>query len=238
MHRCVAIDQAHPDTVWVGTGETWVRNSVSVGDGLYRTYNGGDKWERVGLENTERIGKIIVHPTDSQVVFAAALGHLWNANEERGLYKTSDGGTTWVKVLYVDENTGCTDLVMDPENPDILYAAMWQFRRQPDFFTSGGPGSGLYKSTDGGLTWRRLENGLPDGELGRIALAVAPTEPDRLYATVEATESALYRSDDQGETWDRKNTQTFVKTRPFYFSLLIPDPSIRTVSTRPARVYW
>jgi photosystem II stability/assembly factor-like uncharacterized protein len=227
----VAVDQAHPDTVWVGTGEAWVRNSVSVGDGLYRTYNGGDKWERVGLENTERIGKIIVHPTDSNVVYAAALGHLWDANEERGLYKTSDGGATWDKILFVDENTGCTDVAIDPAEPDILYAAMWQFRRQADFFTSGGPGSGLYKSTDGGQNWRRLEEGLPPGELGRIALAVAPAEPNRIYATVEAVESALYRSDDKGETWEKKNTQKAIKGRPFYFSLLIPDP------VDPDRVY-
>jgi len=220
----VAVDQAHPDTVWVGTGEVWVRNSVSVGDGLYRTYDGGDNWVRVGLENTERIGEIIVHPTDSQVVYVAALGHLWDANEERGLYRTSDGGTTWEKILYVDENTGCTDVAIDPRNPDIVYAAMWQFRRSPDFFTSGGPGSGLYKSTDGGRNWRQLTEGLPGGELGRIALAVAPSQPDRIYAVVEAAESALYRSDDKGETWEKKNTQKAVKGRPFYFSLLIPDP--------------
>jgi len=220
----IAVDQAHPDTVWVGTGEVWVRNSVSVGDGLYRTYDGGDNWERVGLENTERIGEIIVHPTDSEVVFVAALGHLWDANEERGLYKTSDGGATWEKILYVDENTGCSDVAIDPRDPDIVYAAMWQFRRRPDFFTSGGPGSGLYKSTDGGRNWRPLTEGLPEGELGRIALAVAPSEPDRIYAVVEAAESALYRSDDKGETWEKKNTQKAVKGRPFYFSLLIPDP--------------
>ena len=220
----IAVDQAHPDTVWVGTGEVWVRNSVSVGDGLYRTYDGGNNWERVGLENTERIGEIIVHPTDSKVVYAAALGHLWDANEERGLYKTSDGGATWEKILYVDENTGCTDIAIDPRNPEIVYAAMWQFRRRPDFFTSGGPGSGIYKSTDGGRNWRLLTEGLPEGELGRIALAVAPSQPDRIYAVVEAAESALYRSDDMGEIWEKKNTQKAVKGRPFYFSLLIPDP--------------
>jgi photosystem II stability/assembly factor-like uncharacterized protein len=221
----IAVDQAHPDTVWVGTGEVWVRNSVSVGDGLYRTRDGGDKWERVGLEKTERIGRIIVHPTDSDIVYVAALGHLWDANEERGLYKTRDGGTTWEKILYVDENTGCSDVVIDPQEPDILYAAMWEFRRRPDFFNSGGPGSGLYKSTDGGKSWRRLTKGLPEGELGRIALAVAPSRPNRIYAVVEAAESALYRSDDLGETWEKKNTQKAVKGRPFYFSLLVPDPT-------------
>jgi photosystem II stability/assembly factor-like uncharacterized protein len=210
----IAVDQAHPDTVWVGTGEVWVRNSVSVGDGIY-----------LGLENTERIGKIIVHPLDSKVVYAAALGHLWDANEERGLFKTSDGGATWDKILYVDENTGCADVAIDPEDPEVIYAAMWEFRRQPDFFTSGGPGSGLYKSADGGASWRRLEKGLPEGELGRIALAVSPVEPNRIYATIESSESALYRSDDHGETWSRMNDQRLVKGRPFYFSLLIPDPA-------------
>jgi len=220
----VTIDQAHPDTVWVGTGEIWVRNSVSVGDGVYKTVNGGETWERMGLEDSERIGKILIDPRDPDVVYVTALGHLWSANEERGLFKTSDGGKTWDKILYVDENTGCTDLAMDPQEPDILYAAMWQFRRSPDFFTSGGPGSGLHKSTDGGKTWRELRNGLPDGELGRIALALAPSRPSVIYATVESEESAFYRSDDLGETWVEKSDSRRVKGRPFYFSLLIPDP--------------
>jgi photosystem II stability/assembly factor-like uncharacterized protein len=220
----ITIDQAHPDTIWVGTGEVWVRNSVSVGDGIYKSVNGGDKWEKMGLENTERIGRIIVHPEEPDIVYAAALGHLWNANEERGLYKTSDGGATWEKILYIDQDTGCTDVWIDPQEPDIVYAAMWQFRRSPDFFTSGGPGSGLHKSTDGGATWKRLTKGLPEGELGRIALAVAPSRPNRLYATVEAKKSAFYRSDDLGESWQRMSSQPASTGRPFYFSLLVPDP--------------
>ena len=146
----ITIDQDHPDTVWVGTGEPWVRNSTSVGDGIYKTTDGGENWKKVGLENTERIGKIIVHPEDPNIVYVAALGHLWNSNEERGIFKTTDGGATWEKILYINDSTGCSDLAIDPENPEILYAAMWQFRRYPYFFNSGGQGSGLYISRDGG----------------------------------------------------------------------------------------
>lgn len=220
----IAIDQARPDTVWVGTGEGWVRNSVSLGDGVYRTVDGGQKWARLGLEGTERIAEIIIHPADPATVYVAALGPLWEAAEDRGLFRTGDGGASWQKILYVDPNTGCCDIEMDPEDPRILYAAMWEFRRSPDFFKSGGPGSGLYKSTDGGATWRKLETGLPPGELGRIALAVSPARPDRVYAAVEAASSAIYRSDDRGETWSKVNTQEAVKGRPFYFQLLVPDP--------------
>jgi photosystem II stability/assembly factor-like uncharacterized protein len=227
----VTVDQAHPDTVWVGTGEVWVRNSVSLGDGIYVTRDGGDKWENVGLPDSERIGRIVVDPTDSRVVYAAVLGHLWNANQERGLYKTADFGQTWQKILYMDENTGCSDVWLDPEDPQTVYASMWEFRRRADFFTSGGPGSGLYKSTDGGVTWREIREGLPAGDLGRIALAVSPASPNILYAAVEATSSAFFRSDDKGETWVQTSDQKIIKGRPFYFSLVIPDPQ------DPERVY-
>ena len=218
------IDPSDAETVWVGTGETWVRNSVSVGSGVYRTTDGGDSWEHLGLEGTERIAKIAVDPTDSDTVFVCATGHLWNANPQRGVYKTTDGGTNWELVFSIDENTGCADLDMDPQEPSILYAAMWQFRRYPDFFTSGGPGSGLYQSTDGGETWNELTNGLPAGEKGRIALAIAPSRPSVLYATVEAENTALYRSDDLGSSWKRTDDSMNVQMRPFYFSELVVDP--------------
>jgi len=158
----ITIDQARPDTVWVGTGESWVRNSVSVGDGIYKSVDGGKTWVNKGLADSERIGEIIVHPTEPDIVYAAVLGHLWDANEERGLFKTTDGGETWEKILYIDENTGCSDIAIDPQEPDILYACMWQFRRSPAFFESGGPGSGLHKSMDGGKTWKKLTDGLPE----------------------------------------------------------------------------
>lgn len=227
----VTIDQAHPDTVWVGTGEVWVRNSVSVGDGIYVTRDGGKKWTHLGLKETERIGKIVIDPTDSKTVYAAALGHLWNANEERGLYKTTDFGQTWKKILYADDTTGCSDVWLDPDDPQTVYATMWTFRRTPCSFHSGGPESGFFKSIDGGLTWREIREGLPEGDLGRIALGVSPADPNLIYASVEATVSGFYRSEDKGETWALASDQKMIKGRPFYFSLVIPDP------IDPDRVY-
>lgn len=220
----ICIDQQRPDTVWVGTGETWVRNSVSVGDGIYRTMNGGEKWEKKGLENSERIARIIIHPEDPNTVFVAVLGCLWNPSSERGVFKTTDGGNSWEKILFVDENTGCSDLAMDYENPDILYAGMWQFRRSPHFFNSGGSGSGLYKSTDGGKTWSELTKDLPTGNLGRIALTVSPADKTTVWALIESEKSALYRSKDFGETWTMMNNEQVSGERPFYFSLIVADP--------------
>ena len=194
----IAIDPNDKEVVWVGTGESWTRNSTSIGDGVYKTTDGGENWKRMGLEDSERIARIVIDPSDSNVVYVCATGHLWDANEERGLYKTTDGGATWDAVLQVDADTGCSDVSMDPEDSSILYAGMWQFRRQPWIFDSGGPGSGLYKTTDGGASWRELTNGLPEGEKGRIAVDVAPSRGRTVYAVVEAEETALYRSDDLG----------------------------------------
>ncbi len=221
----IAVDPSNPETVWVGTGESWTRNSVSVGNGVYRSDDGGDSWEFVGLSDSERIARIVVNPQDSDTVFVCATGHLWDANEERGVYRTPDRGKTWERVLYVDENTGCSDLTMDPEEPRILYAGMWQFRRRPDFFTSGGPGSALYRSTDGGDTWRELTVGLPEGDKGRIAVAVAPSRPSVLYALVEAERTAMYRSDDLGQSWTEVNASSTVSGRPFYFAYVVVDPT-------------
>jgi photosystem II stability/assembly factor-like uncharacterized protein len=221
----IAVDPKNPKTVWVGTGESWTRNSVSVGDGLYKSTDGGDSWQRVGLENSERIARIQVSPADGNTVWVCATGHLWNSHEERGVYKTADGGKTWKRVLYVDADTGCSDLTLDPQDPAILYAGMWQFRRTPWSFSSGGKGSGLHKSTDGGETWRPLDNGLPSGEKGRIAVAVAPSRPSVVYATVEAEKTALYRSDDLGESWREVNSSFNLQARPFYFSHLVVDPT-------------
>lgn len=224
----IAIDQAHPDTVWGGTGEPWVRNSVSVGTGIYVTTNGGKSWEFKGLGESERIARVIVDPTNSAIVYAAVQGHLWNANPERGVYKTTDFGKTWQRILFVDENTGCADLDIDPLNPNVLYAAMWEHRRSPDFFNSGGKGSGLYKTTDGGKTWQKAHNGLPNATLGRMAVAVAPSKPDLVYLTVEAEkgeDKGLYKSTDAGQSWQRINGDFNTTVRPFYFSRLTVDPT-------------
>ena len=221
----VKVDPNDPKTIWVGTGESWTRNSVSIGTGLYRSKDGGDTWQRVGLENSERIARIVINPKDSNNVFVCVPGHLWNSHPDRGVFKTVDGGKTWNKVLYIDDNTGCADLAMDPENPQILYAGMWQFRRKPYTFASGGPTSGFYKTSDGGAHWQQLTNGLPSGTLGRIAVAVAPSKHNVVYALVEAKRTALYRSDDSGGTWSEKNSDFNMVGRPFYFARIVVDPS-------------
>jgi photosystem II stability/assembly factor-like uncharacterized protein len=225
----VTIDQAHPDTVWVGTGEPWVRNSVGIGTGLYKTVDGGVTWTFVGLKDSEHISDIIIHPQDPNIVFVAVQGQLWSANTERGLFKTTDGGKTWAKILYVDENTGCADLDIDPTNPDILYAAMWSHRRYPDFFDSGFTGgSALLKSTDGGKTWNKIQNGLPNTTLGRIGIAVAPNNAKLLYASVEGKgdeNKGLYKSEDAGASWKKINSDFSNTVRPFYFSRLTVDPN-------------
>ena len=209
----------------MGTGESWVRNSVSIGAGVFKSTDGGDSWTGVGLESTERISRIVADPGDGETVYVCATGQLWSANEERGVFKTTNGGESWEKVLYIDENTGCSDISIDPQSPNILYAGMWQFRRYPDFFESGGPGSGLYKSTDGGASWNELTKGLPDVEKGRIAVAVAPSRPSRVYSVVESDgDTSLYRSDDLGTSWEQVNNSLAVRSRPFYFAYVVPDP--------------
>ena len=228
----IAIDPSNPQIVWVGTGETWVRNSVSVGTGLYRTRDGGDNWEMVGLADSEHISRVLIDPKDGNVVYACALGHLWNSNEERGVFKTTDGGKNWKKIYYVDDKTGCAEMAMDPQDSNTLYAAMWQVRREPWTFTSGGPGSAIVKSTDGGATWHPIRKGLPDGDLGRIGLAVAPSQHTRLYAVVEAkNHTALFRSNDGGDSWTEVNNSFNISGRPFYFARVIVDPN------NPDRVY-
>jgi photosystem II stability/assembly factor-like uncharacterized protein len=231
----IAIDQSKPDTVWVGTGEAWTRNSVSVGTGVYKTTDGGENWTSLGLENSERIVKIVIDPRDSNTAYVAVVGKLWSASEDRGLYKTTDGGKTWSKILYINADTGCSDVVLDPQEPNTVYAGMWQFRRQPWTFNSGGPGSGIHKSTDGGKTWKKVTNGLPTSDLGRIALAVAPTRPNLIYANVESKKTALYVSEDLGESWKVVNDANgSVKGRPFYFSLLVVDPKDYKKVYKPA----
>ncbi len=221
----LALDQSNPDVIWVGTGEGNPRNSQNSGNGVYKSLDGGKNWKHVGLENTHTIHRLIIDPRNSDVVYAASLGSAWGENEERGVFKTSDGGKTWKKVLYVDAKTGCADLVMDPVNPNKLIAAMWEYRRWPWFFKSGGPGSGLYVSFDGGETWekRTEDDGLPKGDLGRMGLAIAPSEPQIVYALIEAKKNGLYRSEDGGFKWKLVADKN-IGNRPFYYADIFVDP--------------
>ena len=223
----IAINQAIPDIVWLGTGEGNVRNSVSIGGGIYKSIDAGKNWQKMGLANTEHINRITLHPTNPDIAYVAALGTLWAGNEDRGIYKTIDGGKTWQKILFVDNTTGATDIKMDPTNPNKLYASMWQFRRWPDKFESGGPGSGLFVSLDGGETWQEKTSadGLPKGDLGRISIDIADSQPNTVYALIEAEESALMRSDDGGNSWRTVNNEVGVADRPFYYSEIEVDPN-------------
>ncbi|HET9225562.1 MAG TPA: hypothetical protein VFR31_02780, partial [Thermoanaerobaculia bacterium] len=222
----VAVFQPNPDVVWIGSGEGNPRNSVTHGNGVYKSLDGGRTWQHLGLEKTERIHRVLLHPTDPNVAYVAAMGKLWGENPERGVYKTTDGGKTWKRVLYVDERTGTGDLLMDPSNPNKLFAAMWDHRRWPWKFRSGGPGSGLYVTHDGGESWKRLneDDGLPKGDLGRIGLAISRSNPNILYALVEAQKSALVRSDDGGITWKAVNEDQRTAERPFYYADIKVDP--------------
>ncbi|MBW3552151.1 MAG: hypothetical protein KY466_01505 [Gemmatimonadetes bacterium] len=222
----VSVSPSAPHVVWVGTGEANARNSMGVGRGVWRTEDGGRTWTHLGLERSEHIEAIVVDPSDADVALVSAMGPAWSDGDQRGVFKTTDGGRSWRKVLYVDERTGAFELVMDPSNPRHLLASTWEFRRWPWFFSSGGPGSGLWQSWDGGETWRRLteEEGLPEGELGRIGLAFSESDPSVAYALVEAEKSALLRSDDGGVTWRAVNTETNVNDRAFYYSRVYVDP--------------
>jgi photosystem II stability/assembly factor-like uncharacterized protein len=229
----LAVHPSDPDVLWVGTGEGNVRNSVSVGNGVYRTRDGGEIWEHVGLEGSERITRIVLDPSDPEVAYVAAMGREWGENPERGVFRTRDGGKTWDKILYVDEKTGAADLVMHPDNPDVLFAAMWEYRRWPWFFKSGGPGSGLHVTRDGGESWTRLtpEDGLPEGDLGRIGLGISRSTPEIMYAFIEAKENGLYRSTDGGGSWKNTGAKEDFGNRPFYYADLRVDPEY------PNRVY-
>ena len=225
----VEIDPSNPDNIiWVGTGETWTRNSVSVGDGLYKTIDGGSSWNKIaGFEKSERIASVQVNPKNSDEVYVGVLGALFSDSEDRGVYKTLDGGKTWSKILYVDKTTGCSDLYIDPTSPNTVYASFWEFRRSAWNFNSGGNNSALYKSTDGGKTWAKIHKGFPAGKLGRIAFAAAPSNTKILYAVIESekdTDKGLYRSEDGGANWTKLNGDFELVVRPFYFSRIEIDP--------------
>jgi len=224
----LAVAQGNPDIVWVGSGEATCRNSVTVGDGVYQSTDGGKTWTNRGLKETRHISRILINRGDPNIVYVAAMGALWNANPERGVFKTIDGGKSWKKTLYIDENTGIADLAADWSDSRILYAAAYDHRRLPWTYTSGGKGSGLYRSTDGGETWTKLTKGLPEGILGRIGLSTSRSNPAVVYAVVEAKDGGLFRSDDHGESWARtcsKDIFDRVGSRPFYYSQIRVDPT-------------
>ena len=223
----IAIQQSNPSTVWVGTGEGNPRNSISLGEGMYKTIDGGKSWKKMGLEKTRNIHRIIVDPSNPNTVYAGAIGNPYAEHPERGVFKTTNGGESWDKILFTNDTSGVADMIMDPSNPNKLFVAMWQHRRTPWSLSSGGPGSGLYMTFDGGKNWKKLgeKEGLPAGNLGRIGLAISRSNPNRVYALVEATKNGLYKSDDGGQTWSLMNSNPeFVSTRPFYFQEIACDP--------------
>jgi photosystem II stability/assembly factor-like uncharacterized protein len=223
----IAIFQPNPDVVWVGTGEANMRNSMGVGRGVWKSLDAGRSWKHVGLPASEHISRILLHPTDPEVAYVASAGPAWSDGEERGVYRTTDGGRTWKRLLFTSPSSGAADLAMDPANPNHLIAALWDFRRTPWSFRSGGPGSGLYVTWDGGESWKQLDHkdGLPKGTLGRIGLAFSRSRPQVVYALVEAEKSALLRSDDGGTSWRTVNDQANVNPRPFYYADIRVDPT-------------
>lgn len=222
----VAVQQSNPSVVWVGTGEGNPRNSLNGGYGIYRSLDGGKSWKSMGLEKTRHIHRVVIDPTNPDVVYAAAIGSPWGEHPERGVFKTTDGGKTWNKILYTNDKSGAADLVMDPNNPNKLIAAMWEHKRDPWFFKSGGEGSGLYMTHDGGANWKKLgeDDGLPKGELGRIGVAIAKSDPNVVYALIEAKKNALYKSTDGGFNWKKINDKSDIGNRPFYYSEIYVDP--------------
>jgi photosystem II stability/assembly factor-like uncharacterized protein len=221
----IAVPDSDPNVIYVGTGEGCPRGDVTYGNGVWKSLDGGKTWVHLGLEQTETIPRIIVNPRDPNEVFVAALGHIFGPNADRGVYKSSDGGKTWKKVLYKDERTGAVDVTFDPSNPHVLFAALWEMNRTPYSLTSGGPGSGLYKSTDDGETWKQLEaHGLPKGIWGRVGVSVSRADSNRVYALIEAAEGGLYRSDDGGDTWTRINGDHKLWQRAWYYMHVLADP--------------
>ncbi|MGZ4818489.1 MAG: WD40/YVTN/BNR-like repeat-containing protein [Terriglobales bacterium] len=221
----IAVAPSNPSVVYVGTGEACIRGDVTYGNGVWKSLDGGKTWQHVGLEDTRQIGRMFVDPHNPNIVFVAALGHAFGPNAERGVFRTTDGGSTWQKVLYKDEKTGAIDLSFDPNNPNLIFAAMYEARRSPWELVSGGPGSGLYRSSDGGATWKQITgNGFPKGVLGRIGVAVSGANPDRIYAIIEAEQGGIYRSDNGGENWSKISGDSRFTQRSWYYGHIFADP--------------
>ncbi|MCG8459093.1 MAG: hypothetical protein MI919_22680, partial [Holophagales bacterium] len=232
----LAVSPSDPNVVWVGTGEAFIRSNISMGDGVYRSTDAGKTWRHAGLEESGRIPRIVAHPEDPDVAYVAALGHAYGPQPQRGVFRTRDGGTTWDHVLFVDEDTGASDLVMDPNNPRILFAGTWQLEMNTFGRTSGGHGSGLWTSRDGGDSWQRLEgSGLPSPPWGKVALGMSKDDSRRVYALIETSSNrdfapvedyagTLWRSDDGGESWTMINADNTLHQRPLYYSRLLPAP--------------
>src|SRR4051794_6050494 len=221
----LAVADSDPNVVYAGMGEACVRGNATHGDGVYKSLDGGRTWKNMGLEDSYHIGAVVVHPKDANVVYVAALGHLWGPNEMRGVYRSTDGGATWKQVLKRTNVAGAVDLAMDPANPRVLYAATWEISRKPWRMDSGGPGSGLFKSTDGGDTWNEISRapGLPRGVLGRIGVTVSPVNPERVWAQVEAADGGLFRSDNGGRNWTRVNESADLRQRAWYYTHVFAD---------------
>ncbi len=222
----IAVSEWDPNVVYVGMGEAPIRGNVSHGDGMYKSTDGGKTWKHIGLEATSQISRVRIHPRNPDLVYVAALGHVYGPNDERGVFRTADGGRTWQKILYRDEKTGAIDMILDPSNPRIVYAALWEAHRTPWSLSSGGPGSGIFKSTDGGDTWVEISRrqGLPRGVLGKIGVTVSPAQPGRVWAIVEAEDGGVFRSDDGGETWQKLNDDRRLRQRAWYYSRIYADP--------------
>jgi len=222
----LTVSESNPNVIYAGMGEATIRTDISYGDGVYKSTDGGTTWNHMGLTDTRHIGEIRIHPQNPDIVYVAALGHAFGPNEERGVFRSRDGGKSWDKVLYKSENAGAIDLALDPLNPDILYASIWEGRRTFWGLSSGGEESGLWKSTDGGDSWTEISDhpGLPSGIKGKIGLAASPAKAGRVWALVEAHEGALFRSDDFGATWQKMTDKQDLRYRPWYFHHVIADP--------------